>query len=340
MEWMERNPHQAHALYEQGNPHVVRLLSNLVLSGKRDGIVGPPYVNWDKDTPSEGAHTPQGWPQGLQPSPSLSQHPEDTTTPPKSPSLPLVNENGRQPSLDISMRDAPQPNRLSTPPVPSLSPIPEVQRLQPQQHQPNLQRTRSGRVTHPPLPYWIVQNISNKQSNLDTTMRDASQSTQQPSTTRVIDQASTYDYETDEEVLSAVTAYLDSTPEPKTLNSAKSRPDWPEWEQAVQDELDSLKENQVWNVVDRPKGRKVVDSKWVFKIKHNADGSIDRYKARLVAKGFTQIQGLDFDETFSPVVRYDTLRLLLALSAHFQWTPRLWDFGGLERYRPAVMLFY
>src|SRR5687767_15069476 len=156
-------------------------------------------------------------------------------------------------------------------------------------------------------------------------MRDASQSTQQPSTTRIIDQTSTYDYESDEEVLSVVTAYLDSMLEPKTLNSANSRLDWTEWEQAVQDKLDSLKENQVWNVVDRPKGRKVVDSKWVFKIKHNADGSIDRYKARLVAKGFTQIQGLDFDETFSPVIRYDTLRLLLALSAHFQWTSRQLD---------------
>src|SRR5690606_31896233 len=195
----------------------------------------------------------------------------------------------------------------------------------PLQHQTTLQRTRSGRVTQPPLPYWIVINITFKQSKFETTIRDTPGPVQDSSAANSSDSDSFQNSGTEEQVLSTVTDQLDFSTEQKTLTSAKTRPDSPEWEVAIQKELDSLKENQVWNEVDRTKDRKVVDSMWVFKIKHNADGSIDRYKVRLVAKGFTQIKGLDFDETFSPVVRYDTLRLLLVLSTHHNWTPRQLD---------------
>src|SRR5690606_27085974 len=177
----------------------------------------------------------------------------------------------------------------------------------------------------PPLSYWIVNTIAFKQSKFDITMRGAPRPVQDSSSPSSSESEQSQNFETEEEVLLVVIAQLDFSTEPKTLNSTKSRQDWPEWEVVVQEELDSLKENQVWNEVDRPKGRKVVDSMLVFKIKHNADGFIDRYKAKLVAKGFTQIKGLDFDETFSPVVRYDTLRLLLVLSTHHNWTPRQLD---------------
>jgi hypothetical protein len=93
----------------------------------------------------------------------------------------------------------------------------------------------------------------------------------------------------------------------------------------MDEELQSLKENQVWEVVPKPTNRKIVDCKWVYKVKTDANGNLERYKARLVARGFTQVPGQDFDEIFSPVVRFDSMRLLLAISASKRWKPRQLD---------------
>ena len=65
--------------------------------------------------------------------------------------------------------------------------------------------------------------------------------------------------------------------------------------------------NDVWDVVLRPKGKSVVTSKWIFKIKHAADGSVGKYKARFVARGFSQKEGIDYEETFAPVARYTSI---------------------------------
>jgi hypothetical protein len=89
----------------------------------------------------------------------------------------------------------------------------------------------------------------------------------------------------------------------------------------MDDELKSLKENDVWDVIPKPVRRKIVASRWVFKAKGNAQGEVERYIARLVAKGFSQIGGQDYDEIFAPVIRYDSLRLLFAISARKGWRP-------------------
>ena len=77
--------------------------------------------------------------------------------------------------------------------------------------------------------------------------------------------------------------------------------------------------NDVWDVVPRPKRKSIVTSKWIYKIKHVADGSIEKYKARLVARGFSQKKGIDYEETFSLVARCISIRTVLALAAVMKW---------------------
>ena len=106
----------------------------------------------------------------------------------------------------------------------------------------------------------------------------------------------------------------DDSSEPLTIEEAFSREDAQYWREAVKVELQSLEENDTWDIVDLPEGRKPVKCKWVFKQKTDENGVIIRYKARLVAKGCSQKQGIDYNETYSPVIRYSSLRYLIALS--------------------------
>ena len=92
-----------------------------------------------------------------------------------------------------------------------------------------------------------------------------------------------------------------------------------EWTDACCDEIGSIEKNGTWVLVDLPIGAKAIGLKWVFKLKKNSDGSINKYKARLVAKGYVQVQGVDFDEVFAPVARIETIRLLMSLAAANKW---------------------
>jgi len=101
--------------------------------------------------------------------------------------------------------------------------------------------------------------------------------------------------------------------EPKTAKDALACDDKVKWREAMNKELESLKQNKVWDLVELPKDRKPVGSKWVFKLKTDADGNVERYKARLVAQGYAQQYGLDYDETFCPVVRFESVRTVIAM---------------------------
>ncbi|KAK8662946.1 hypothetical protein V6N13_024832 [Hibiscus sabdariffa] len=103
--------------------------------------------------------------------------------------------------------------------------------------------------------------------------------------------------------------------EPKTYQEAVASPDSEKWLEAMRSEMDSMSENQVWTLVEPPEGIKPIGCKWVFKKKTNMDGNVQTYKGRLVAKGFRQIHGVDYDETFSPVAMFKSIRILLAVAA-------------------------
>lgn len=93
----------------------------------------------------------------------------------------------------------------------------------------------------------------------------------------------------------------------------------PRWTKAIDEEMAALKKNNTWDLVRLPVGKKTVGCRWVFSIKHKADGGIERYKARLVAKGYTQSYGVDYQETFAPVAKLNTVRILLSLAANQDW---------------------
>jgi hypothetical protein len=113
-----------------------------------------------------------------------------------------------------------------------------------------------------------------------------------------------------------------------TYEEAKRRSDWPKWKEAIQAELSSLEINKTWSVVERPKNANVVSSKWVLRIKKNAAGEVEKYKARLVARGFTQIHGVDYYDTYAPVARLASFRLLLAMANRNGWPADSFDFDS------------
>ncbi|KAK8926133.1 hypothetical protein KSP39_PZI018401 [Platanthera zijinensis] len=103
--------------------------------------------------------------------------------------------------------------------------------------------------------------------------------------------------------------------DPISARDARSRADANQWELAMEDEMVSLRKNQTWGLCKLPKGRKAIGSKWVFKQKVKADGTVEKYKARLVAKGFSQVEGVDYDEIFSPVAKLTSIRMVLSIAA-------------------------
>ncbi|CAI7773511.1 unnamed protein product, partial [Closterium sp. NIES-54] len=113
--------------------------------------------------------------------------------------------------------------------------------------------------------------------------------------------------------------------EPATLKEALESSDAEEWKKAMESELKSIEENGTWELVELPEGRKAITSKWLFKIKSDADGQIKRYKSRLVAKGYQQKEKVDYKELFAPVVKPTTLRTLLVGAAITGWVVKQMD---------------
>lgn len=292
--WMERNPEQTVQWYNKGHTIVRNLVHKAYVKGKRDGFLGPEYftVESTENIPSSSSS-------------SSSNDSSLYRPPPARTNIPIKQENPQQLPLDESIHSFKSSDYPHYSQTPSSPPPP------PPSNEPY--RTRAGRIVRPPGEWWKVQpqqqtlpadeppaEVPQAPPSLDDNVMDLGQS--------------------DESTLLSI---LDVS-EPQSYKAAKSHPDWPQWKLAINEELKSLEENKVWDIVDKP-NRKIVDCRWVFKVKGNAKGEIERYKARLVAKGFSQVMGQDYDEIFSPVVRFDSLRLLLAISASKGWRVKQLD---------------
>jgi hypothetical protein len=110
--------------------------------------------------------------------------------------------------------------------------------------------------------------------------------------------------------------------EPSTFEEAVKKK---EWKETLMEEYQSIMKNDVWEIVPRPEGKLIVTSKWVYKIKHAVDGSIDKYKARFVARGFSHQEGENYDETFAPIARYTSIRAIISLPASMGWSLQQMD---------------
>ncbi|RVW46152.1 Retrovirus-related Pol polyprotein from transposon RE1 [Vitis vinifera] len=99
----------------------------------------------------------------------------------------------------------------------------------------------------------------------------------------------------------------------------------PRWKAAMNEEMKSLQKNETWELVECPPGKKPVGCRWIYTMKYKADGNIERFKARLAAKGYTQTYGIDYTETFAPVAKINTVRVLLSLAANLDWPLQQFD---------------
>ena len=226
------------------------------------------------------------------PSPAIDIVTETTPPSPTSHASPHHSDNG-----------LPLENNLATSESPPLHPSEP-------QHSPDTAATDearvSSRVRRPP------SYLADYQSNSVTNNTGTDLSSSSPS--YPINQYISYSNLSNTHKTFALTISADT--EPKSYTEACKLECW---NKAMQAEISALEQTKTWIVVDLPPGVVPIGNKWVYKIKRKADGSIERYKARLVAKGYTQIEGIDYFDTFSPVAKMTTIRLLLAVAAIKGW---------------------
>ena len=114
--------------------------------------------------------------------------------------------------------------------------------------------------------------------------------------------------------------------EPRSYKEAIKSPDWPNWQTVMGNEMDQLKKQKTWDLVDLPPNKKALKTRQVYKIKTDQNNQIIKQKARWVVKGFTQQYGIDYEETFANIYRPEVYKMLLYLAAHHNWEIVQWDF--------------
>jgi hypothetical protein len=173
---------------------------------------------------------------------------------------------------------------------------------------------KSTRIRHPPT--YLQQYHYHMASTLPPSASKDSDSTSAVSSGIPFPLSSSISYDHISPSYKHFCLSISSTVEPQFYHQAVKHP---HWRDAMSKEIAALEENNTWVVTDLPPNKHPIGCKWVYKIKYRADGSIERYKARLVAKGYTQSEGLDYHETFSPVAKMTIVRTFLAVAAAKHW---------------------
>ena len=272
-------------------------------------------------TPLKSATLSGEWDSNLPPRPDLNwEYFWDLSSPPleSQPDSSPQNQDSlslTQPISNIPPPNPPQPNSQSHPSTSSLPISHEFHSIQPfpiTYARRKVQQEEEITETAKPQQSDPILGPENTVSELDipVALRKGTRSC----TKHPISNFLCYDHLSNP--LKALVTHLSATEVPNTIQEALSKE---EWSKAVTEEMEALKKNKTWEIMKKPVDKRTVGCKWVFTIKYRADGTLDRYKARLVAKGYTQTYGIDYEETFAPVAKLNTVRVLLSLASNLDW---------------------
>jgi transposase InsO family protein len=239
------------------------------------------------------------------------------------PAMPKANPISKPQTMELPDLEGDEGDIVAPPPVPVIPPEPiahppQVAEQPPLQPQPDLDlvdepvpapelplaQRRERRIIRPPQKFWqikqpepVAQESSDEESSDEINIMSFAQ----------LDKINGF------KEVEFVNVAAGS--EPNSYAQAMKGPDAHKWREAATEEINAHLQNGTWEVVPLPSGKKAIKSGWVWKIKRNADGSVERYKARFVAKGYSQRPGFDFFEVYMPTVKYPTLRTIIALAA-------------------------
>jgi hypothetical protein len=220
------------------------------------------------------------------------------TTSPEATAVPAVNSDDIQfnPSVTTTLPSIPETEEAD----PEQERVLEQERVSPSPHTSSSDPSTSS-------------NSSLSATTSSTSLRRSSRVPRPVDHGPVIDPTSLVFHSALIGALIAVAQVADISIDPLNYKQAIKRPDGHKWQQAVEKELDSMEKNKVWKLVDLPANASVIKCRWVFKTKLDESNKPVRFKARLVAKGFSQTHGINYDETYAPVAKYKSLKLLMAL---------------------------
>ena len=229
--------------------------------------------------------------------------PSPSASPPTSPTPQPMSSASRSPKLESDaspeLEDSPAPDSE-----------PDARDSRTPAGQPYV--TRSGRSSRPMREWWKVDHPYQHARERQRHRRGGTPEAAAEADIIALEEANSLRTLSESELIEY--AFLTSGSEPRSYKEALTRDDAGLWHEASQQEYDALLKHGVWELCELPTGRKAVACRWVYRIKTNTDGSVERYKARLVAKGFSQKPHLDYTETFAPVAKFASLRTVLALA--------------------------